>query len=206
MIDLNTQKESYINSRGKVVLKACPGSGKTTNIAYKLHTLIETEYSKQIFAGIACLSFTNVAKDEIKEKYFKFSNKSLTCPHLVSTIDSFINNYITLPFYYLLSDKFERPTILEENKELDNFWIKELWTYDKIKKKNIPKHNNKESKPLIYIYKPSSIVKDVNGKYTFNGNLPDPAKVDIAVFNDYAKTIKLWQFENGILTNTETVH
>ena len=71
MIDLNTQKKSYINSRGKVVLKACPGSGKTTTIAYKLHTLIETEYTKRNFGGIACLSFTNIAKDEIKEKYLK---------------------------------------------------------------------------------------------------------------------------------------
>lgn len=204
MIDLDTQKESYINSRGKVVLKACPGSGKTTTIAFKLHTLIEKDYSKQYCGGIACLSFTNTAKDEIKEKYLKFSNKSLSYPHLVSTIDSFINTYITLPFYYLFSGKFERPTILEENQELDNFWIKELWTYDKAKKRYTPKHNSKDNKPLIYIYKPSSIIKDVNGKYTCNGNLPDPTKVDLSVFNEYAKTIKTWQFENGILTNNDS--
>lgn len=204
MIDLNTQKEAYVNARGKVVLKACPGSGKTTTIAYKLHTLIETEYKNKNLGGIACLSFTNIAKDEIKEKYFKFSNKSLSYPHLVSTIDSFINTYITLPFYYLVSGKYERPTILEDNHELDTFWIKELWTYDKTKQKNIPKHNSKENKPLIYIYKPSSIVKDINGQYTYKGNLPDSAKVDISVFNDYAKAIKTWQFKNGILTNTDS--
>ena len=43
MIDINPQRESYINARGKVVLNACPGSGKTTTIAYKLHTLIKKE-------------------------------------------------------------------------------------------------------------------------------------------------------------------
>lgn len=203
MIEINSQKESYINSRGKVVLKACPGSGKTTTIAYKLHTLIESENNDRI-RGIACLSFTNIAKEEIKDKYLQFSNKSLSYPNLVSTIDSFVNNFITLPFYYLISGNFQRPVILDENYELDSFWIKSLWVYDRVKRKRVPKHNNKERKPLIYIYKPSSIVKDVNGKYTFNGNLPDPEKVDISVFNDYAKTIKNWQFENGILTNTDS--
>lgn len=200
MIDLNKQRQDYIDARGKVVLNACPGSGKTTTIAYKLHTLIENEYKEANIGGIACLSFTNVAKDEIKQKYFEFSKKTLYYPNSVSTIDSFINTYITLPFYYLSTGKYERPNILDENSILDTFRINELWDY-KIRKH---KHFNKEGKPLVFIYKPSSIVKDLNGNYTSNGNLPDTLKVDLNVFNDYAKTIKTWQFEKGILTNSDS--
>lgn len=200
MFNLNAQREAYIKARGKVVLNASPGSGKTTIIAYKLHTLVEKEYSKNNIGGIACLSFTNVAKDEINQKYIEFSEKALNYPHAVLTIDSFINNYITLPFFYLLAGKYERPHILDENSDLDKFHINGLW--DRRKKKHV--HLNKENKPLLFIYKPSSIVKDLNGCYTFNGNLPDATKVDISVFNDYAKTIKAWQFEKGILTNSDS--
>lgn len=200
MIDLNKQKQDYIDARGKVVLNACPGSGKTTTIAYKLHSLIENEYKDTKIGGIACLSFTNVAKDEIKQKYFEFSKKTLSYPHSVSTIDSFINTYITLPFYYLSTGEYERPNILDENLILDTFHINELWDY---KSRNY-KHLNKGGKPLIFIYKPSSIVKDLNGDYTSNGNLPDTLKVDVKVFNDYAKIIKTWQLEKGILTNSDS--
>lgn len=200
MIELNKQRQDYIDARGKIVLNACPGSGKTTTIAYKLHTLIENEYKLVNTGGIACLSFTNVAKDEIKQKYFEFSKKTLIYPNLVSTIDSFINTYITLPFYYLSTGKYERPNILDKNSILDTFRINGLWDY----KSKKYRHLNKEGKPLIFIYKPSSIVKDLNGDYTSDGNLPDSLKVEINVFNDYAKTIKTWQFEKGILTNSDS--
>ena len=200
MIDLNKQRLDYVDARGKIVLNACPGSGKTTTIAYKLHTLIETEYKDSNMGGIACLSFTNVAKDEIKQKYLEFSKKTLLYPNSVSTIDSFINTYITLPFYYLATGKYERPNILEENTTLDTLNINNLWDY-KLRKH---KHLNNNGKPLIYTYKPSSIVKDLNDNYTSNGNLPDPLKVDVNIFNDYAKTIKTWQFEKGILTNYDS--
>ncbi|RLI51689.1 MAG: hypothetical protein DRP09_18990 [Candidatus Thorarchaeota archaeon] len=94
--------EDYISARSQVFLKACPGSGKTTTVAYKLSVLAENwEDAFGRFSGIACLSFTNIAKDEISEKYVEFSKIPLGFPHLVSTIDSFINRYITLPFFYL---------------------------------------------------------------------------------------------------------
>lgn len=48
MIELNPQREEYIKARGKVVSNACPGSGKTTTIAYKLHILIENEKAMRI--------------------------------------------------------------------------------------------------------------------------------------------------------------
>jgi len=35
MYDLNEERSAYLNARGKVILNACPGSGKTTTIAKK---------------------------------------------------------------------------------------------------------------------------------------------------------------------------
>jgi superfamily I DNA/RNA helicase len=39
LFELNQQREDYLNARGKIVLNACPGSGKTTCIVYKLAML-----------------------------------------------------------------------------------------------------------------------------------------------------------------------
>lgn len=64
----NDERLAYLRARGKVILNACPGSGKTTTIAKKI---LELENSKEIgsHSGVACLSFTNSAKDEINEAY-----------------------------------------------------------------------------------------------------------------------------------------
>ena len=119
--DLNEERSAYLQARGKIILNACPGSGKTTTIAQKI---IELEQSKEIdsYSGIACLSFTNSAKDEINESYSKLSGKILRFPNHVSTIDSFINKFITLPFYNLLNRDFSRPKILDHTNILDDMW------------------------------------------------------------------------------------
>ena len=35
----NNEQEEFINSQGNVVLQACPGSGKTTSVAFKYQKL-----------------------------------------------------------------------------------------------------------------------------------------------------------------------
>ncbi|MBD3280636.1 AAA family ATPase, partial [Candidatus Dojkabacteria bacterium] len=90
--ELTKQLQAYLEARGKIILNACPGSGKTTAIAKKL-MLLQDEYKNKFghFSGIACLSFTNTAKNEVSEKYTELSGEYLGFPHKVSTIDSFIN-------------------------------------------------------------------------------------------------------------------
>ncbi|MGM0409067.1 MAG: UvrD-helicase domain-containing protein [Bacteroidota bacterium] len=118
----------YLSARGKVVLNACPGSGKTTSIAYKLQELTKETTETNKFSGVACLSFTNIAKDEINEKYRSFSGINIKYPHLVSTIDSFINQYILLPNFHLLNPNIIRPVILDNSNVLDD-WTKFLIKY-----------------------------------------------------------------------------
>ncbi len=61
-IKLSDEQIVYVQASGKVIMNACPGSGKTTTVAHKLYSLIQNwECSFSRNAGIACLSFTNVA-------------------------------------------------------------------------------------------------------------------------------------------------
>jgi len=106
------QKEIVFNKSGKFVVRACPGSGKTYTVSAKLAYLIRNWEDK--YKGIATLSFTNVAWEEI-EKYLnnKFSIYTpVNYPHFLGTIDSFINKYIFLPFGHLILECECRPTLV----------------------------------------------------------------------------------------------
>ncbi|MCF6241153.1 MAG: AAA family ATPase [Bacteroidales bacterium] len=182
MFDKNDEIDKYLNARGKVVLNACPGSGKTTSIAYKLQTLtkeITDENSK--FSGVACLSFTNIAKDEINQKFKSFSGSNLKYPHIVSTIDSFINHYIVLPHYFLLNSNIKRPIIFDNSFSLDDFDLPFLFRY-------------KIGKRLIrFSYPPSSIQITKGNSFLSNGNKPNLTGNNFNVFNEYCNTLKKWQ-------------
>ena len=97
-----TDKQNEIldkSKHGLFVVKAAPGSGKTYTITKKAMDIIEAwDYQ----GGLALLSFTNIAVDEMK-KTFKLFDPSfeIQYPHFIGTLDSFINNYIFLPFGHL---------------------------------------------------------------------------------------------------------
>ena len=123
-ITLSDEQKVYIQTSGKVILNACPGSGKTTTVAHKIYSLIqnwENNYSKN--AGIFCLSFTNVAKNEIAEKFREINGFSLPYPHLISTIDSFVNSYITLPFAHKVKDVGKRYRIIDDMNYLNGVFL-----------------------------------------------------------------------------------
>jgi DNA helicase II / ATP-dependent DNA helicase PcrA len=192
-----TERDAYLAASGKVILMACPGSGKTTTVAYKLLILInDWEKTKDKFSGIACLSFTNIAKDEINSKFSKFSGKDITFPHLVSTIDSFINQYITLPFYYLFQNDFkERPKILDDITFLDSLNFRKYLILDKGKRM-----------PIMYRYKPSAIVKEADDSFTFNHKKVIMDGSNAIIFQKYCNAIKEYQFKTGLLSNHDSTY
>ena len=115
MYSFTHEQEAFLASSGKVVLHACPGSGKTTVVAQKvLHYLENWNKPHQ---GIAILSFTNVASDEIarQAKEVLPPGYSIETPHFVGTLDSFIDNYIFLRFGYLLLQSHKRPIIATDD-------------------------------------------------------------------------------------------
>ena len=195
IFEYNEQINKYLSEKGKIVLNACPGSGKTTAIAKKI---IDLEDECQLiygnYFGIACLSFTNTAKDEINEKYYELSCRSIKYPHIVSTIDSFINQYITLPFYYLLNRESKRPKILEDNSFLDDIWL------DKYRYKGV------DDKLICFHYPPSSIQFEKDGSYSSNGAKPDKAKVNEQIFSQYCKALKRWQVNKGLISTGDSAY
>ncbi|SCY74696.1 Superfamily I DNA or RNA helicase [Flavobacterium anhuiense] len=204
----NEERLAYLQARGKVILNACPGSGKTTTIAKKILNL---EISKEIggHSGVACLSFTNSAKDEINEAYRKLSGKSLQFPNHVSTIDSFINKYITLPFYNLLNRDFNRPKILDHTTILDDMWkttyVKNGKTLEGLLRPlNNTEYKAKNNRSVFHLYPPSEIRIEPNGTFSINGNQPSSEKVDKTNFENYCKLIKNTQFRKGLISTGDS--
>jgi DNA helicase-2/ATP-dependent DNA helicase PcrA len=205
---LTQQREAYINARGKIVLNACPGSGKTSCIVYKLASLENECLEKHgPYAGIACLSFTNVAKQEIQVKYKKAYGRDFHYPHLVSTIDSFINHYITLPFYNLLNKEFKRPKIIDQASVIDNIF--KIWYEHKGKMcegiiSPLNKHRTKDGRPLYRSYPPSSIWIDATKKFTFRGTSPDVENVDETTFQKYGKSVFQVKCKKGLISSGDS--
>ena len=82
--DLTPQRQVYLDARGHTILAACPGSGKTTSIVKKLREVSQycvERYGKH--TGFACLSFTNKACAELKQKYREMHDERLTFPNEV---------------------------------------------------------------------------------------------------------------------------
>ncbi|MCE7061935.1 UvrD-helicase domain-containing protein [Dyadobacter sp. CY343] len=106
------QKAIVEYDAGCVVARACPGSGKTFSVAARIARLLrEKDFSK---FGIAAMSFTNVAGEEISHKLSRSFgiHTPLGFPHFIGTIDSFINTYVFLPFGHLIMGCNSRPQLV----------------------------------------------------------------------------------------------
>ncbi|MGW1328231.1 ATP-dependent helicase [Streptomyces antibioticus] len=85
-----TQRAAVVHP-GNVVLRAGPGSGKTRTLVARAAYLLETQISA--FRGIACITYTNAAADEIRRRVLKRGVRTdgrITC----STVHAFCLNEI----------------------------------------------------------------------------------------------------------------
>lgn len=108
-----TQKK-ICRKKGKFVVRACPGSGKTFTVAAKMANLLKKwPYPNR---GVAVISFTNVAWQEIQRQLnVSFDiNIPIEYPHFLGTIDSFINQFIFLPHGHLVLNCDSRPKLAGE--------------------------------------------------------------------------------------------
>lgn len=189
-ITLSDEQNVYVQTSGKVILNACPGSGKTTTVAHKIYSLIQNwENSFSINAGIVCLSFTNVAKNEIAEKFRDINGFSLPYPHLISTIDSFVNTFITLPFAHKVNDIGKRYRIIDDIGYLDRIF-QSNWQLMKTFKSH------------LFAFQPSKIDYTINNSYSWDGH----DKSGDAEFVKYAKTIKTMQIKMGLLKTSDSAY
>lgn len=187
-IALSDEQRIYVQASGKVILNACPGSGKTTTVANKLYSLTqnwEKEFKQS--AGIICISFTNVAKNEIAQKFKEISGFSLPYPHVISTIDSFINSYITLPFAHKIKNIGNRYRIIDDIGYLDKIFQSD-WQL------------NKNFANKLYAFPPSKIDYTIDNGISWDGH---DKSTDIE-FTNYGKVIKKKQFDMGLLKTSDS--
>jgi len=120
---LTKEQIKFLEAEGRVVVKACPGSGKTYTVAKKWLSYISNW--NNYHQGVAVLSFTNVASNEIYEKANSMHNcmGKLDYPHFIGTVDSFINEFIVLRYGHLCTADRIRPQIaLTDNWKLPYRW------------------------------------------------------------------------------------
>jgi DNA helicase II / ATP-dependent DNA helicase PcrA len=185
---LSDEQLEYVKASGRTILNACPGSGKTTTVAYKLKSLVKTWPEKwKRSAGVACLSFTNVAKNEIALKYKEIDGFALSAPHTISTIDSFVNSFITLPFAHKLKDIGRRYRIIDDMAYLDAL-ILSNWKL------------MKEFGSTVHRFAPSKIDYTITNGYSWDGHdkSADPN------FIKYGKAVKTAQIQMGLLKTTDS--
>ena len=84
------EQQAYMNIalEENVFLRACPGSGKTEVIAAMVSQAIRSW--TRFPAGMAVLTFSNSATDELRERLSRHLDESVAYPHCASTFDSFL--------------------------------------------------------------------------------------------------------------------
>ncbi len=97
---LSEKQHAYIDSdiHSSIYLKACPGSGKTEVLGVKC--AMEFERWSIANSGIAVLTFTNSAEEEMRSRISLYSSQSVSYPHYVGTFTSWLHGYIANPFLY----------------------------------------------------------------------------------------------------------
>jgi DNA helicase II / ATP-dependent DNA helicase PcrA len=107
-VRLPTQEQADVlgNEARLRVVRAAPGSGKTWLAAELIRR--ELQDWPALTSGIAALSFTRVAGDEIR----KAVGYELTHPHFVGTIDAFLFRYVIRPFLRSCFPSFAAPRLI----------------------------------------------------------------------------------------------
>lgn len=106
MILTTEQTEALWDADGKPfqgyrVVSARPGTGKTSTLTQYCVDIADGWSDKYAaWQGMAVVSYTNVAKEELEEKLHGLGRARglLSSPNFVGTIDSFMNQFIFLPY------------------------------------------------------------------------------------------------------------
>ncbi|MFI2116703.1 UvrD-helicase domain-containing protein [Streptomyces rubiginosohelvolus] len=87
-------QQALIDTATSLFTTACPGAGKTRAMVARFLKRTTEEPRR----GIALLSFTNAAVDEVRHRCGN-QMESLRVPHFVGTFDTFIHRFIVTPLY-----------------------------------------------------------------------------------------------------------
>lgn len=196
--DLTPQRQAYLDARGYTILTACPGSGKTTSIVKKLRVVSQycaERYGKH--TGFACLSFTNKACAALKRKYREMHDERLTFPNEVLTIDSFIMQYVVLPFWYLCDACKKKPIVVNEEDILDHIYYNNVQIEGKWQR--YPVMELRQYSKIMYRKKPSLVSID-KAAFKWNHNVVTDANE-----KSYCRAAILYRLSKGYVTSSDAL-
>lgn len=197
--EVTEERKAYLDARGYTILSACPGSGKTTSIVKKLYDI--SAYCKQQYGthtGFACLSFTNKACGELKSKYVEMHRESLLHPNVVSTIDSFIMQYVILPFWYLCDFCKSKPIVVNEKEILSKVYLNHVMVNGKMNEYKVMAL--RPYNDLFYKYPPETVRRKYKGFCFGNGPIVTDEKE-----NNYCEAAFNHRLSKGIITSQDAL-
>lgn len=196
--EVTPERQTYLNARGHTILSACPGSGKTTSIVKKLRAVSQycvEQYGKH--TGFACLSFTNKACAELKDKYRNMHDERLAFPNVVLTIDSFIMQYVVLPFWYLCDICKKKPIVVNEKEMLEKIYYHNVNVRGVLRTFVAPSLRTYST--IIHIKSPAEVSRGKNGyswKHSFVTEVNEVA---------YCEAAFAYRMEKGIITSSDAL-
>ena len=213
------ERKDFIKNIDTIDLQAVPGSGKTTALLAKL-LILEKNLPFGNGSGILVISHTNTAIDEIKNKIEKFCPKLFSYPNFVGTIQSFVDEFLALPYYtnlfkckpYRIDDEIYNEKI---KKNLSEIWFHKYGFSEDILKKISYIKNSNES--LFYNFrfeydkdKKIILVKSLSGEKL---EIKKPkGKTKTENYNDYSDSEKKelydWftKFKEQLMKNEHVLH
>ncbi|MDR3026607.1 UvrD-helicase domain-containing protein [Chryseobacterium sp.] len=148
----NEERVSFIRNFETIDLQAVPGSGKTTALLAKL-LILETKLPLSNNRGVLILSHTNTAIDEIKDKIGRYCPKLFSYPNFVGTIQSFVDQFLAIPYYHI---QYGRKIIRIDN-EIYNETINKFLSINlngfTIQEANTAKYFIRSNEGLLYKYR-----------------------------------------------------
>ena len=197
--EITAERQAYLDARGHIILTACPGSGKTTSIVKKLHSVANycaVQYGRH--SGFACLSFTNKACAELKDIYRDMHGVPLGYPNMVATIDSFIMQCVVLPFWYLCPLCKKKPLILNEKELLDKIYYHRV--FQESVWKEFPVSELKPYGRILRQKVPSKVSIEKDGSLRWdNYPVTNPNEIN------YCKAVLSYRFGKGFINSRDAL-
>ena len=194
--EITEQRRAYLDARGFTILTACPGSGKTTSIVYKLKTLIEENRIQNTNGvGVLCMSFTNNACDEIISKYKDMHGTSIVYPNEVKTIDSFITQFVVLKYWYLV-DRLPKPRIINDEDILHNLFFKKYDGGEYLV------NSLRDFRMISHHYNPEEVQYLGDKKYKIKNKTI--TRKDGELY-DFCMAVFKYRFEHGVLNSNDVI-
>lgn len=201
--DITPQRQAYLDAHGYTILTACPGSGKTTSIVKKL--LAVSHYCEENYGrhtGFACLSFTNKACAELKQKYREMHNERLTFPNEILTIDSFIMQYVVLPFWHLCDACQQKPIVVNEECMLNQIYFNEVFENGKWNSypiRSVNKFGKQTYDKILYKKRPALVSRGKNAYGWDHHTIDKPKEIE------YCEAVFNCRLEKGFITSTDAL-